>query len=107
MNGPGFLSASPLLSLDQVCRLVSDPVRWGILRELLKGEALPPLELARRVGRSRDAVSKHLGVMRRSGVVVTGFGRLYSIAPAFRAACGADGTFDLGHCLLRLEVAKG
>ena len=91
MSGPGNSTGSPLMTLDQVCRLVSDPARWAVLRELLKGEALPPMELARRAGRSRDAISKHLAVMRRAGVVMKDFGGLYTISPPFRAGIGAGG----------------
>jgi len=46
-------------------------------------------------------------VLRRAGVVVKGFGGLYAISPPFRAGIGPGGTFDLGHCLLRLTPPLG
>ncbi len=36
------------------------------------------------------------------GVVAVGYGRLYSLAPAFRPAPGAL-EIDLGHCRVRLD----
>lgn len=88
--------------LEKLARLLSDPARWTILRELAKGEPLPVSELARRVGRSADMTSKHMAVLRDAGVVVTGYGRLYQLAPAYRPAPGAT-TLDLGHCHLTLD----
>src|SRR5438874_1711447 len=96
------MSEQPL-SLEMVARVLSDPARWIILRELAKGEPLPVLELARRLGRSADTVSKHMAVLRDAALVVTGYGRLYQLAPAVRPAPGAS-VIDLGHCQIRLDI---
>ena len=103
MNEPNPAPQPPKLSLASVTLLLSDPTRWQLLRELAKGEALPVGELARRLGRNRDAISKHLGVMRRVGVAAAGFGRLYSLVPAFRPAAGTA-VLDFGHCTVRLDT---
>ena len=90
------------LALSQTCYLLSDPTRWSLLRELGQGEALPVQELARRVGQSPAATSRHLGIMRRLGLVTTGYGRLYALAPAYQPADGAN-TIDFGHFVARLN----
>lgn len=90
-------------SLAALALLLGDVTRWLLLRELAKGEALPIHELAKRLGRTREGISKHLAVMRRVGVAVQGFGRLYSLTPALRPAPGAT-VLDFGHCTLRLDA---
>jgi len=101
MRDPVPPSTPPLLPLDSICLLVSDPTRWRLIRELAKGEALPVSELGRRLGRNSSAVGKHLAVMTRVGVTQSGFGRLYSLAPAFRPA---EGKIDFGHLVMRLDT---
>ena len=46
---------------------------------------------------------KHLASLRKLGVVVVGYGRLYSLAPAYRPAPGAT-TIDLGHGAVKLDT---
>ena len=94
-------SQTPLLSLDSLSLLLSDATRWRALRELAKGEALPVSELGRRVGRTANAMSKHMAVMCRVGVAQVGFGRLYGLVPAFRPVAGK---IDFGHCVMRLDT---
>jgi predicted transcriptional regulator len=89
--------------LATLCRLLGAPVRWFLIRELCKGEALPLGELARRVGCSPDLTSKHLAVMRKFGLVVLYYGQLYRIAPAFQPKPG-ETTLDLCHCILKLDT---
>jgi DNA-binding transcriptional ArsR family regulator len=101
MSDPITPSTSPLLPLDSLCLLVSDSTRWRVIRELAKGEALPVGELGRRLDRTSSAMSKHLAVMSRLGVIQAGFGRLYSLAPAYRPA---GGSIDFGHCVMRLDT---
>lgn len=91
----------PLIPLNKLARVLAEPRRWKILRELAKGEALPIKELASRIGGKPDITSKHMAVIREAGLVVTGYGRLYSLAPAFRPPAGAA-SLDLGHCSLHL-----
>ena len=93
----------PALAHDDMCFLLGEPMRWRIVRELAKGEALPVQELARRTGRSPSLISKHVAALRAHGVAVVGYGRLYSLAPAFRPS--PDGrTIDFGHAVMKLDM---
>ena len=92
----------PLVSIENLARTLADPKRWLILQELGKGEALPIKELARRIGSKPDTTSKHMAVIREAGIVVSGYGRLYSLAPVFRPPAGAT-SLDLGHCTLTIK----
>jgi DNA-binding transcriptional ArsR family regulator len=92
----------PLLPLDQLAMLLSSPPRWLLLQELAKGEALPVSVLGERIGITADLAGKHLKVLRSMGVVTVGYGRLYSLSPAFRPAPGTR-TLDFGICQVRLE----
>lgn len=68
------VSPKPLLGLKQMALLIIDLARWSVLRELAKGEPLPVYEQARWAGRTPDAPTKHVKVLRRLGVVETGWG---------------------------------
>lgn len=83
-------------------QVLHSPQRWTILRELAKGEALPVNELSVRAKCSAAMGTKHMEVLREAGLVVRGYGRLYSLAPAIVPAPGAE-TLDLGPCLLKLH----
>jgi predicted transcriptional regulator len=83
---------------------VSSSIRWRILRELAMGDQLMVAELAERIRQSNDVTSKHLGVLRRAGVVIHGRNRLYQIAPQFLAD-KTERLIDFGYCLLRLNVS--
>ena len=87
--------------LGPLLRAIGDPLRWRILAELSIGEPLMVMEIAERLGRSADLVSKHLAVLREAGVVESGRGRLYQIAQPYRPAPGTN-ELDFGHCVLRL-----
>jgi hypothetical protein len=100
-RGPAVSATPPPVPLAHLARCLGDPARWILLRELGKGEALPVKELARRAGCSPDMGSKHMAVLRAAGIVVTGYGRLYQLAPAFRPAADAE-FIDFGHCQLRI-----
>ena len=102
MSESNTLAKAPALALEPLTLLLNDPARWFVLRELAKGEPLPVHELARRLGRSTDSISKHLAVRRRVGGAVVGFGRLYALAPAFRPAPGTA-VIDFGPCVVRLD----
>jgi predicted transcriptional regulator len=101
MNHSATTKVVPVLSLDKVGRVLNDSARWRILRELAGGEALPVYELARRVGRSTDSVSKHLLVLKNASLVVQGFGRLYRMSPGLLPQPGSLDV-DLGFCVLKL-----
>lgn len=92
-----------LLPLQHLAAVLGKPARWLILQELVKGEPLPVTILAQRIGQTPDATSKHLAVMRRAGVVLTGYGRLYALTPPFRPAPGTR-TIPLGPCTLNFEA---
>ena len=93
----------PLVSLDVLSTILHEPARWMVFRELAKGEPLPVQELARRAGKSPAVMSKHMRMIRRAGLAVTGYGRLYRLAPGVRVDVEAR-VIDLGHCLLRLDT---
>ena len=63
------------------------------------------IEIAERLRRSADLVSKHLAVLRQAGVVEIGRGRLYQIPPHYLPTPG-ERLVDFGHCLLRFEAAE-
>ncbi|MDG4809977.1 metalloregulator ArsR/SmtB family transcription factor [Micromonospora sp. WMMD1120] len=70
--------------MDEVAVAVADPVRRHILT-LLRDEPLTAGEIARRFTISRPAISRHLRVLRESGLVrdeVVGRQRIYRLDPA-------------------------
>ena len=79
---------------------ISSLVRWQIIKELAKGEALPSAELARRLRMSDSAMSKQMAVMKRCGLVATRYGHYH--LPA--GVVSDDGkTADYGCVVLRLD----
>lgn len=63
-------------------RLLGDPARLRILRELLRGEC-SVLELAERIELQQPSVSKHLSMLRSEGIVARrqeGLHSFYSVA---------------------------
>jgi DNA-binding transcriptional ArsR family regulator len=85
-----------------VIRALGNPVRWAILRELARGEALPVSELARRQGISDVALSKHAIALRQAGLVERGWGKLYRIAAAVQVP-GQPLSLDVGIATIRLD----
>ena len=83
---------------------ISDLTRWRILQTLLDSEPLPASEIARRLGIPATNISKHCAVLKRSGVLVRGFGDLYQIPPAQLSENGTS--LDLGSIILRLADVK-
>jgi DNA-binding transcriptional ArsR family regulator len=88
---------------------LGDPLRWKIVRELADGSALTVLDLARRLRRDANLVSKHMRPLRESGAVtvreIPGEDRRkshYEVPPWTRegATIGAR-RVDYGCCLLR------
>lgn len=69
MEQSGYISAQP--SLDAVFAALADPTRRAILARLAEGEA-PVQELAQPFAMSQPAVSKHLKVLERAGLVERG-----------------------------------
>ena len=67
--------------MDDVAAAIADPVRRAIL-EMLREQRLPAGEIASRFMISRPAVSRHLRVLRESGLVrdtLTGRQRVYEL----------------------------
>lgn len=94
--------APPPLVLVQVLSAISSPTRWAILRELASGRSYAVIELAELLGQSSTSISKHMIVLRESGIAEVGRNRLYSIPDAFLAD-KEERVLDLGWCLLRLN----
>ena len=92
----------PRPPLTPLLRGIGEPLRWRILAELSAGEPLMVMEIAERLRRSADLISKHLAVLRQSGVVEIGRGRLYQIPPHYLPTPG-ERVLDFGHCLLRFD----
>jgi DNA-binding transcriptional ArsR family regulator len=96
--------SSTSLKLENVTRALGNAGRWRILRELAKGQALPVQELGHRVGCSPAQASKHMALLREVGLVVAGYGRLYSLSSNVRVLA-EEKLIDLGHCLVRMDAA--
>ncbi|MES2439378.1 MAG: ArsR family transcriptional regulator [Verrucomicrobiota bacterium] len=94
----------PAFSVEDLARILSEPARWHLLRELAKGEPMPVKELARRIGKTPDMTSKHLAFLREMGMVMTKYSRIYQLVPALMPAAGAT-HLDFGHCLVKLDGA--
>ena len=54
---------------DLLFRTLGDPTRRGLFERLARGEALTVRALTAGAGVSQPAVSKHLGMLRRAGLV--------------------------------------
>ena len=85
--------------LKELLDVISDPLRWRVLDELLKGEPLPTVELARRLHVPANTLSKHMAKLRRAGIVLVGYGSLYRIHSAFLVP--GQRALDLGAVVLR------
>jgi predicted transcriptional regulator len=92
-------TARPQLSLQAVILLLSDRARWLILETLADGEPRMINELAKEVGKTPAATSKHVGLLRQLGLVRV-IRRSYQLVEAFRPAPGQS-QVDLGYCIMR------
>src|SRR5688572_12522152 len=90
-----------LLPLKNVLLAISDITRWNILKELAAGEPLMATELADRLRRTPNVISKHLGVLRKTRVTRVNR-RLNELAPHLRPASGQR-EIDFGHLVIRFE----
>lgn len=90
------------ITIEDLSRVLAEPARWRLLRELAKGEPMPVKELARRIRKSPAMASKHLATLRDAGLVVAKYGRIYQLVPAITPTPGAT-HLDLGLCLLKLD----
>ena len=88
---------------------IADPVRWAVLRELAGGESLSVLELAGRLRKNANLVSKHLRWLREAGAVavlsvpgVDGRKSSHAVPAAFlRKDANGKPEIDYGVCVLR------
>ncbi len=55
-------------SLDQILAALADPTRRGVI-ELLRNKPLRPSDIAHALSMSRPAMSRHLRVLRKCGLV--------------------------------------
>jgi DNA-binding transcriptional ArsR family regulator len=103
-ENPSAPAAEPArIKLRHLGRVLHEPARWRILRELARGEALPVKELAARVRCPAASVSKHMALLRKAGMVKTGYGRLYKLSALMQVS--PDGrTLDACHCVLKLDT---
>jgi DNA-binding transcriptional ArsR family regulator len=90
---------------NKVIFAISTPLRWNILGELSAGEPLMVVEIAERLKCSPSLVSKHIAVLRKTGMVTSNRAGQYRIPPAFVMST-AERHVDFGHCLLRLADAN-
>jgi len=95
-------SAAPAIPFDILLTAIGERTRWFILRELIVGEPLPVIELARRLGAPATNIAKHAQFLHRSGILDRGYGKLYRIAPRFLVP-GAPASLDFGAALIRLD----
>ena len=104
-SSPPEPAFGPDLPFVPLAKALGDPIRWAILRELASGDRLMVVEIAKRVGKPADTVSKHLAVLRKVGLAVVKQ-RLYSMPPEFLAD-PEKRVLDLGYCVLRLDSLPG
>ena len=89
-----------LARVDTLMLALGMSPRWQILRELLKGEALPVKELSVRIGLPMTNTSKHVQNLARAGIVEQTYNRAYRVV---RQYVGTEpDTVDLGVMVLRL-----
>lgn len=89
--------------LDTLSKVFATPKRIRILRELAPGEPLMTKEIAARIREKPSMVSKHMRILRESGIALRGRANLYSINP-IHLVPGQPGLVDLGTCLFRLTL---
>lgn len=70
--------------MAQTFAALSDPTRLSVVEELMQRGELPAGALVTHAGMTAPAVSRHLKVLRKAGVItqrVEGTRRMYSVAP--------------------------
>lgn len=114
-ESPAVISAAPdaviLLDAERVLAAVAEPARMAALRELATHGPLSVNDLAARLQRPADLLSKHLRVLREARVLrivtppgVDGRKQFHEVPSLFftRDAAGKR-VLDFGSVLLRLE----
>lgn len=90
-------------NLDLLILALGNKTRWRLLKELTHGESRTLLEMTKVCGCSYQNTSNHLALLRRTGIVAQGRGRLYFIPRQFLPEPGKP-LLDFGHCLLRMDA---
>ncbi len=108
-TAPKSAPAAPGIDPAAALTALGNPLRWEMFKMLAGGEALSASQMAARLGRDFDGVSKHLRVLRAGGVVSSRAGEdrrnaLYFIPAELRRE---PGVVDYGFCLFRLPAARG
>ena len=104
-----FVPAPAVSNPVKLLIAIADPVRWAVLRELAGGESLSVLELAGRLRKDSNLVSKHLRWLREAGAVavvtlpgVDGRKSSHAVPAAFlRKDANGKPEIDYGVCVLR------
>ena len=92
----------PAVSFHALSSALGSPARWALLREVAMGDGLIIVELAERLGLSASNTSKHMKILRDTGLVIVNRAGNHRIAPE-RLLSKAEGLVDFGACLLRLN----
>jgi DNA-binding transcriptional ArsR family regulator len=100
---PKTATGTPRPDLERLASALGHTTRWKMLKELSAGEPRTIDEMAKVAGCSYDNASKHLGMLRKAGLVVQGRGRLYEVPKSYLPTPGQP-VVDYGHCLLRLDA---
>ena len=89
-----------------VLKALADETRWRIVRELLK-ETLTVSELTERLGANQYNISKHLRILRETGIVTTekeGKNLNCTIEPELKQKIARSrNQLDLGCCTFRFD----
>ena len=91
------------LPIEKLLPAMCEPIRWRILSELSSGAPLMVKEIAQRLKCSPSLASKHVGVLRRAGLIIVGHAGVYLI-PAHFIVSATERHVDFGHCLIRLPA---
>ena len=105
METPQNPPINPFPKRENVILAISNVIRWKMLKELSQGEARSVTELSKIGGCTYARGVKHLQLMRDTGVVVQGRGRLYQLPKQFLPQPG-HAVVDFGHCVLRLDLGE-
>jgi DNA-binding transcriptional ArsR family regulator len=98
--------AQPRRTAVAVCRALGSPIRMRALRRLIEvGQPMSVSQLASRERQSRDAMSRHLQIMEKAGVLASHSGvdrrcSCYFVPAEFRSEAG---WLDFGCCKLALD----
>ena len=80
---------------------IGTPVRWNILKELLKGEPLPVFEIARRVGITPSNAAKVMQQLARAQIVEKPLAGGYRIVA--RYVVPGENALNLGPMVINLD----